>query len=409
MAVHSVSEVTKYIKSLFDSEAALQDIMIRGEISNFKRYASGHCYFTLKDAGASLKCVMFRGRAQALRFAPENGLKVVAGGSLSVYERDGVYQLYVSSMLPEGAGELSLAFEQLKEKLTAEGLFAAEHKQKLPSFPKRIGVVTSPSGAVLRDIYHVSKRRNPSVQLVLYPAQVQGAESAAQVAAGIRFFNERYPVDVLIVGRGGGSVEDLWSFNEEPVVRAIYASKIPVISAVGHETDFTLADFAADVRAATPSQAAELAVPDRTELLRYTAALQARLGNQCRSALREKRSHLALYLNRTVMKSPQRLLAERRQQLDIAAERMCSVWQTQLTARQHALELQMGRLDTMSPLRVLQRGYSVTEHAAGIVRSVREVQPGEQVRVTLADGSVQASVLSVQYTDGIDEGSGKEW
>lgn len=401
MTVHSVSDVTKYIKGMFDGEASLQNIMIRGEISNFKKYASGHCYYTLKDAAASMKCVMFRSRAQSLRFMPENGMKVVAAGSISVYERDGAYQLYTNSLMPEGAGELSLAFEQLKKSLAAEGLFDDGHKVKLPAFPRRIGVVTSPSGAVLRDIYHVAKRRNPSVQLVLYPAQVQGAEAAGQIAAGIQFFNARYPVDLLIVGRGGGSMEDLWSFNEEIVVRAIFASHIPVISAVGHETDFTLADFAADVRAATPSQAAELAVPDRQEIKRYAMALQLRLQNRWKSALQEKRSRLALSLNRAVMRSPQRMLAERRQQLDGTMEKLLILTQKGMVEKKHALELQLGRLDSMSPLRVLRRGYGVVEAEGTVVRSVDAVKNGTQIRVILSDGALQAGVTSVEKGDAV--------
>ena len=261
MAVHSVSDVNRYLKDLLAGEPLLQGISVRGEISNFKQYPSGHCYFTLKDTNSALKCVMFRSRAQYLRFLPQNGMQVVAGGSIAVYERDGVYQLYVDNLIPEGTGDLALAFEQLKEKLAAEGLFDPARKQPLPAFPKKIGVVTSSAGAVLRDIYRVSKRRWPGIQLVLYPVQVQGEGAAEQIARGIDFFAEEYAVDVIIAGRGGGSMEDLWAFNEEPVVRAIAACPVPLISAVGHETDFTLADFAADVRAATPSQAAELAVP----------------------------------------------------------------------------------------------------------------------------------------------------
>jgi exodeoxyribonuclease VII large subunit len=396
MAVHSVSDVTKYIKNMFDGEDVLQNIMIRGEISNFKRYTSGHCYFTLKDASASLKCVMFRSRAQTLRFVPENGLKVVAGGSLSVYERDGAYQLYTDSIVPEGAGELSIAFAQLKARLTDEGLFAVEHKKSLPKFPKKIGVITSLSGAVLRDIYHVAKRRNPAVQLILYPVQVQGTESAVQIAEGIRFFNKKYPVDVLIAGRGGGSMEDLWSFNEEVVVRAIYASKIPVVSAVGHETDFTLADFAADVRAATPSQAAEIIVPDAGELTRYMMGLTARLETNMHSAMHEKQNQLVLCLRSTAMHSPQRLFAEKRQRLDMAVERLTAFYRREVLDKRHVLELRLGRLETMSPLRVLRRGYSIVESDKGLVKSVHEIREGEWVHVRLADGSLQAVVKSVE-------------
>ena len=330
MEIHSVSEVTNFIKRMFQREPVLGCIQVRGELSNFRCYASGHCYFTLKDATSCIKCVMFRSRAQGLRFRPENGMQVVVSGNISVYERDGVYQLYADRMMPEGAGDLALAFEQLKARLAAEGLFDAAHKKPLPRFPKRIGIVTSISGAVLRDIYHVSKRRWPSVQLVLKPVLVQGEEAAAQIAAAIAFFNEKYPVDVLIVGRGGGSMEDLWAFNEEPVVRAIYASKIPVISAVGHETDFTLADFASDQRAATPSQAAELAVPDRAELLRYTESLMARLAQQGKRQLQEKRLRLDACRRSAALQKPQLLLASRTQRLDHATARLDALMKSQM-------------------------------------------------------------------------------
>lgn len=395
MVVHSVSDVTKYIKGMFEQERLLQSIFIRGEISNFKKYTSGHCYFTLKDAQSSLKCVMFRSRAQALRFLPVNGMKVVAGGNLSVYERDGVYQLYVDSLLPEGAGELAVAFEQLKARLAEEGLFDEAHKQALPLFPQRIGVVTSLSGAVLRDIYHVSKRRNPAVRLVLCPVQVQGSAAAGQVAAAIEFFNARYPVDVLIVGRGGGSMEDLWAFNEEPVVRAIFSSRIPVISAVGHETDYTLADFAADVRAATPSQAAELAVPDTVELQRYISGLRLRLDSVRSRLLTEKRSRLAACLNSSFMKNPQALLASRRQRLDMASSKLQQLMQNALLKKKQQCQLQMERLELLNPLRVLRRGYGIVEGEHGILRSVKQVKAGERVIVTLTDGRFQAQAVSV--------------
>lgn len=388
MAIHSVSQVTAYIKGMFDRERAFGSILIRGEISNFKRYASGHCYFTLKDEASSLKCVMFRASAAHLRFQPENGMQVVGSGRISVYERDGVYQFYVNSMKPEGAGDLALAFEQLKAKLTAEGLFDEAHKKPLPRFPHTIGIVTSSSGAVLRDIYHVSKRRWPSIQLVLRPVLVQGEQSAEQVAAAIRFFNESYPVDVLIVGRGGGSMEDLWSFNEEPVVRAIYESKIPVISAVGHETDFTLADFAADRRAATPSQAAELAVPDREELTRYVESLQDRLQTVSRRGIQQKRLRLGALLSSTALRQPQLLLAARRQRLDHAMARLQELGKSQMEARKHRLQLAMDRLDLLSPLHVLRRGYGVLEREGAAVTSIRQVQEGDAMTVILKDGRV---------------------
>ena len=392
MAIHSVSELTKYIKGMFSREALLQGILVQGELSNFKCYASGHCYFTLKDAASSLKCVMFRSRAQNLRFRPGDGMKVIAGGSVAVYERDGVYQLYVDSLAPEGAGELALAFAQLKERLAAEGLFDAGHKKPLPPFPKRIGVVTSLSGAVLRDIHRVAKRRNPGVQIVLYPSLVQGDGAAGQVAAGIRFFNEHYPVDVLIVGRGGGSIEDLWAFNEEVVVRAIFASGIPVISAVGHETDVTLADFASDVRAATPSQAAELAVPDCAELQRHIRGLQARMQGAARRSLQRKRSRLDRCCRSVFLMNPQQLLTGMQQRLDMAVQRLGHLAREQAREKRHRLEVNLEKLDLLNPARVLRRGYSIVEHERGFLHSVREVSVGSRLRLIVADGELQATV-----------------
>ena len=390
MNVHSVSSLTAYIKGLFARETVLQHLLVRGEVSNFKRYPSGHCYFTLKDAKSALKCVMFRSYASRLRFLPENGMQVVAEGRIAVYERDGVYQLYAENLQPEGAGSLAIAFEQLKQKLAAEGLFDAAHKKPLPKFPKKIGVVTSLAGAVLRDIYHVSKRRWPSVELVLYPVKVQGEESAAEVAEGIRFFNEKYPVDVLIVGRGGGSMEYLWSFNEEVVVRAIYDSALPVISAVGHETDFTLADFAADVRAATPSQAAEFAVPDRQELLRYVMSLRARLGTLARREVETRRLRVEGLLQSTALSRPQLLLADRKQRLDRAQARLLELCQKSLDKKRQALDTAMGKLEILSPVHVLRRGYSIVEKQGEPVTSVRQVQPGDELTLTLKDGRVSA-------------------
>ncbi|MBQ1876500.1 MAG: exodeoxyribonuclease VII large subunit [Selenomonas sp.] len=391
MAIHSVSDVTRYIKGLIEREPALGSIQVRGEVSNFKRYASGHCYFTLKDAQSALKCVMFRSSAVRLHFQPENGMQVVGSGRISVYERDGAYQFYVNRMEPEGLGGLAAAFEQLKKKLTAEGLFDEAHKKRLPRYPHTIGIVTSPSGAVLRDIYHVSKRRWPQVKLVLRPVLVQGEQSAEQVADAIRFFNEAYPVDVLIVGRGGGSMEDLWSFNEEVVVRAIYASQIPVISAVGHETDFTLADFAADQRAATPSQAAEFAVPDRHELYRYVGSLQARVRAQAQRGLHQKRLRLEALLGHTALRQPQLLLAERRQRLDRLMARLQELGQGQLEQKKHRLQLTLDRLDLLNPLQVLRRGYGVVEKDGQPLTSVKAVHTGDALDLILQDGHVPAT------------------
>ena len=391
--VHGVSDVTRFIKNMFDHEALLQNIMVRGEISNFKLYASGHGYFVLKDDKATLRCVLFRRWAEQLPFLPENGMQIIAAGNISVYERDGVYQLYVERVIPDGAGALAAAYEQLKARLSAEGLFDAERKKSLPPFPKTIGIVTSPSGAVLRDIFRVAKRRWPRVRLVLYPAAVQGEEAAAQVAAGILFFNEMYPVDVLIVGRGGGSAEDLWAFNEEIVVRAVAASRIPVISAVGHETDYTLADFAADVRAATPSQAAELAVPDREELRRHVAGLQARVENARDGWMKAKRTRLAALTRQSFFREPQRFLRFFRQRLDTVEERFQRLTEKWHTAKRQRLTSAIEKMELLSPVRVLRRGYGIISTPDGdVIRSIRQVRPEENVEVMLADGRFKARV-----------------
>ena len=394
MAVHSVSDVNRYLKDLLAGEPLLQGISVRGEISNFKQYPSGHCYFTLKDTNSALKCVMFRNRAQYLRFLPQNGMQVVAGGSIAVYERDGVYQLYVDSLLPEGTGDLALAFEQLKEKLASEGLFDPARKQPLPAFPKKIGVVTSSAGAVLRDIYRVSKRRWPGIQLVLYPVQVQGEGAAEQIARGIDFFAEEYAVDVIIAGRGGGSMEDLWAFNEEPVVRAIAACPVPLISAVGHETDFTLADFAADVRAATPSQAAELAVPDRSEVMRQVESLTGQLTRQVQRELALRRQRLEGLLNSRVMREPQSMLAERRQRLDFLLAGLQRTAKAELQSKQHKLGLILNRLAAINPVAVMGRGYGIVTKQDKLVSSIQTVEIDDELQLTFTDGHVQAKVLA---------------
>lgn len=400
MAVHRVRDLTLYIKRMFQAEGMLQNISVEGELSNYKMYASGHCYFTLKDEAASLKCVMFKNRARMMHFQPENGLKIVATGDVSVYERDGSYQLYVDRMVPIGAGDFSFAFEQLKKKLTEEGLFCPEHKKLLPMFPQTIGVVTSISGAVLRDIYRVSKRRNPRIRIVLFPVQVQGDGAATEIASAIRFFNEKYPVDVLIAGRGGGSTEDLWAFNEELVVRAFYESRIPIISAVGHETDTTLSDYASDVRAATPSQAAELAVPDTGELFRRVVALEERLKQIVRNRLFYENRRVEHVRSFFFRRPPRALLAERRQRIDMVIETMRQAVCRSFFAKEHAFKLAMDRLDLLNPLRVIGRGYSIAEKSGQPLKSIREVVPGDEVRVRLSDGSFRAVVRDLQE-DGV--------
>lgn len=395
--IHNVSDVTRFIKNVLDHESLLQNVMVRGEISNFKRYPSGHCYFVLKDAQASLKCVMFRRWADNLLFSPENGMQAVAGGNISVYERDGAYQLYVETVIPDGGGALAAAYEQLKARLMDEGLFDEGRKKPLPPFPKTIGIVTSPAGAVLRDIFRVAKRRWPGIRLVLYPALVQGDDSAVQIAEGITFFNEKYPVEVLIVGRGGGSAEDLWSFNEEIVVRAVAASRIPVISAVGHETDYTLTDFAADVRAATPSQAAELALPDASEVLRHIENLQIRLQNFRNTWLERKREKLAVLLRQPFFQEPQRFLRTWRQRLDIVEERFRRLTKEHCAAKKQRMAFALEQLELLSPVRVLRRGYGIVSSPGGkVLRSVRQAKQGDMVEIMLADGRFSAKVTEIR-------------
>lgn len=441
--IYSVSEINRFIKDILDDEPELNNIQVAGEISNFKRYPSGHCYFTLKDKFSLLKCVMFRGRALGLSFEPRNGDKVRAIGRIQVYERDGVYQLYADMLLQQGAGDLMQAYEKLKAKLEGEGLFADERKQPLPVNPKAVGIITSPAGAAVRDIITVSRRRNPGVKLLLYPVKVQGAGSAAEVAAAIEFFNRKNLADVLIVGRGGGSIEDLWAFNEEKTVRAVAASRIPVISAVGHETDFTLCDFAADKRAATPSQAAELAVADAQSYIERVDFLSRRCQMLFRHQLDVLEQKLERYSSSWALQDPERLYADQSQRLDNAwtslirsadqltrqsshefalqslKSRMEQLMQRRdhefalqslknrmaliIQQQEHALALQAAGLNSLSPLSVLARGYSVTERAdKKLVSSVEDLSWGDEIHTTVNDGVIVSVVQSIERrnTDG---------
>lgn len=369
----SVSEVNQYLKQLLESQSDLHHIPVLGEVSNFKRYASGHCYFTLKDEKSALKCVMFKSSAAHLSFTPRNGEKVVALGSLSVYERDGVYQLYVSAMRRQGIGDLMQAYEALKEKLTKEGLFDDSRKKALPRLPRAIGIITSPSGAAVHDIITVSRRRNKGVKLILYPVKVQGEEAAGEIVHAIDFFQRNHLADLLIVGRGGGSIEDLWAFNEEPVVRAIAASKIPIISAVGHETDFTLSDFAADARAATPSQAAEFAVID-------VAAY---------------RNGIAFYLDKAA-KLLEKKIHENAQLADSLQQELTQAMEAELDAKKHRLSLMAAKLSVLSPLTVLSRGYTITTTAGHrAVQCVSDVSVGDTIRTIVADGTISSVVSGI--------------
>ncbi len=395
--IYSVSAVNQYIKTTLEGDRQLKSLSVRGEVSNLRIQQSGHIYFDLKDKQSSIKSVIWRSTAARLRYQLKNGMQLVAVGRIGVYDVAGQYQLILSSVTPDGAGDLALALEQLKEKLAAEGLFDVANKKKLPSHPKLIGVVTSPSGAVIRDIYNVSKRRDPFSRIILYPAQVQGEGSSKQIAEGIGFFNSRYPVDVLIVGRGGGSAEDLWCFNEEPVVRAIYASRIPVISAVGHETDTTLSDYAADVRASTPSQAAELAVPMISEELGYIRSLQKRLAIAAKAKISIKKQLVEGMLSRTVFKTPERLLERKHQQLDDLSEKLQIMTRLLLDKKRQHLLRTIDRLELMNPVHILKSGYGLLEDSNGQpVNSVDRVSDGEVIKIRLEDGILKAEVLNVE-------------
>lgn len=396
--VYSVSQVNKLIKSLIEDERRFANIQVRGEISNFKRYSSGHCYFTLKDAGGVLKAVMFKFAARTLRFEPQNGDTVIAVGRISVYERDGVYQLYTDLLIPEGIGDLMLAFEQLKQKLMAEGLFDESRKKALPVNPKTVGIITSPSGAAVRDLITVSRRRNSGIKLLLYPVRVQGKEAPGEIAHAIEFMNRNKLAEVLIVGRGGGSIEELWAFNEEQTVRAIAASEIPVVSAVGHETDFTLADFAADKRAATPSQAAEIVVADANAYINYVLELEKRCKNIMLKRLTTAETTLERLQSSWALANPQRLLESRMQRYDFAAAKLKQNFSAALTDRQHKCGVLAAKLDALSPLTVLARGYSVTENADGkVIRSIDEVRWGDEITTQVGDGNI---ISVVQHTEG---------
>ena len=393
----TVTEINNYIKSLVDNEPQLRNVQIVGEISNFKRYPSGHCYFTLKDSGAVLKCVMFRGKAMSMKFEPQNGDTVLAIGRITVYERDGVYQLYTDMLIEQGVGDLMVAYEKLKAKLEAEGLFSSERKQAIPMNPKTVGIITSPVGAAVRDVITVSRRRNRGIKLLLYPVKVQGEGASTEIARAINFFNKHNLADVLIVGRGGGSIEELWAFNEEQTVRAVASSAIPVISAVGHETDFTLCDFASDVRAATPSQAAELAVADAEGYILQVENLQRRLKHFMQARLEQEEYRLDRASNSWALKDPERLFADGALRTDAAYNKLITKMDSLLKECAHKFELQAARLDNLSPLSVLARGYSVTQtEDFKVVTSTQQVRWGEELVTTVADGKIVSVVQSVE-------------
>ena len=389
----SVTQVNLYIKELMNCNDILTDIMVKGEISNFKAHSSGHMYMSLKDEGGVMRAVMFRGAASKLNFTPQNGMKVVVRGRVSVYERDGQYQLYIDSMQQDGIGDLYVAFEKLKQKLSQEGLFDSEHKQKLPRYPKKIGIVTAPTGAAIRDIINVLSRRFSYSDIVLYPVLVQGENSAESIVKAIEYFNSTDNIDVMIVGRGGGSIEDLWSFNEEKVARAIYDSHIPIISAVGHEIDFTIADFVADMRAPTPSAAAEIAVPSQIELKEKFNNVYNRLYLQANRILERGKLQISNCTERPAFKNPLLRIGEERIYLDRAYHDLETTFYRVFDEKKQQLKISVSRLDGLSPLGALARGFSVAKDSGNrVIKSVNQVEKNDKIEITVEDGKIFASV-----------------
>ena len=402
----SVSELNAHIKGLVDSDPALGAVAVRGELSNYKIYPSGHHYFTLKDQDSSLRCVMFKSAASRLRFRPQNGMSATAWGRVSVYPRDGAYQLYCDGLMPRGAGDLQAAFEELKAKLATEGLFNREHKRPIPRYPERIAVVTSEAGAAVHDIIRVLRKRWPLAKVLLLPVRVQGVEAPPEIAGAIRYAGQYKLADVLIAGRGGGSMEDLWAFNDERVARAIYDCEIPVISAVGHEPDVTIADYVADLRAATPSNAAELAAPDCAELLEAVSAAQERMQQAVTKQIKARRGELEDLASRRVMRSPTGFIDQRRLELDSVRLRLDAA-EARIISAKRAMYASLGaKLDALSPLKVLGRGYSIALDGGGrALRSSTELSVGDSLRLLFASGQAECTVDSV--TEGDSDGTEK--
>lgn len=394
--VYSVNELNSYVKRILDNDENLKHIFVTGEISNYKAHYSGHLYMTIKDESASVKAVMFAGNASRLRFRPENGMKVLIFGTVSLFPRDGSYQLYISDMQPDGMGALSVAFEQLKKKLAAEGLFSDSYKKPIPKFPTRIGVITSETGAAVQDIFNVLSRRFPSAEVVLRPTQVQGDGAAQDIAKAIYVFNEYNAADVLIVGRGGGSIEDLWAFNEEVVARAVFASEIPVISAVGHETDYTICDFVADLRAPTPSAAAELAVPDRLELKSEMISYKQHILNLTKNKLDKERSKLLAIEKSGALRDPVTKLNENRRELLYLSERITNLTVSAVDGNKMKYAALAGKLNALSPLGVISRGYALAERHGKVVTKVKDISVNDEISVRLSDGTLKAKVIGIE-------------
>ena len=394
--VFTVGQVNQYLKAKLDSDRLLLSIAIRGEISNYKRYPTGHHYFSLKDAEGALKAVLFRSSAQRLRFQPENGMKVVARGRITVFPRDGQYQLYAESLIPDGVGELYVAFEQTKARLLEEGLFDPAHKKPIPTYPETIAIITSPAGAAVHDMIRILKARWPAAQVRLLPVRVQGVQAPAELVGALRYANAYRLADVIIIGRGGGSMEDLWAFNDEKLARAIYDSQIPVISAVGHEPDVTISDFVADLRAATPSNAAELAVPDWRELDHRLNQLAIRMETAMSGRLNQERKKLSELARSRAMTDPMNPIRDKRVLLDWQQSRLIAAMQSVTHKERSRLAALAAGLDAMSPLKVLARGYSLAYDDKGsLLTSVRTVEAGQKLDLRLADGNLDCTVMKV--------------
>ena len=393
----TVTQLNEYVKMLLDADALLGGVWVRAEISNFKHhYATGHFYFSLKDDGALVRAVMFRFNAQKLSFEPKDGMRVLVHGKVSSFVRDGQYQIYVDDMIPDGKGALYFAFEQLKQKLEQKGLFDEARKRPLPRFPSKIGIVTSATGAAIRDMINIFGRRYPSVRLFLYPAQVQGAEAPGQLIAGLEFFAKHKAVDVIIIGRGGGSIEDLWAFNNEQLAYAVAASPVPVISAVGHESDFTICDFVADKRAPTPSAAAELAVPDKGELKKMLTLYQNKMGSAITGRIENGRKNLKYLSEAGVLSGPDAILRTRRMNLIYLSDKADAAMLRKTTQKKADLSRLGAKMEALSPLSVLARGYGIAETAEHtVVRSVKDVGQGEDVTLRLNDGRLDMTVKEI--------------
>lgn len=391
--VYSVSQLNKYIKMIIDNETFLNNVNIRGEITNFKAHYTGHFYFTLKDDTSTIKCVMFKSYASLVKFKPADGMKVVISGQVSVFERDGTYQIYCKTMTPEGLGELYMAYEQLKEKLTKEGLFSEEFKKPIPFLPKRVGVITSKTGAVVRDIINVSTRRFPKVNLLIYPAAVQGVNVASTVISGLETFNKLNNVDVIIIARGGGSFEDLFGFNDEKLARKIFESKIPVVSAVGHETDFTICDFVSDLRAPTPSAAAELVYPRYTDLVSKIAINKNRIVIGIQNYISRKKEYVKRVKASKLEKVPLDMINKDRMLIDSIVKNANNVLSLKIEKYKSRCMQTIAKLDALSPLKTLTRGYSVVQNESGkVVKSVNDVKKDEKLDLTLTDGKINVTV-----------------